>query len=149
MTLAAHLQDQQARLERLLALLADERVLLNAGEVDGQALAQLAEQKQQELTTLAELEQRRRAALETLGYGNHTAADIQAARDQNCLPEWQRLRARAGQAARQNRLNGELINLRMAGNQRLLNELHALAGKDLYGPDGQAQGKAARLSSSA
>lgn len=149
MSLATHLQDQHARLDQLLVLLADERALLGAGEIDGTALARLAEQKQQVLTTLAELEQRRRSALEAFGYGNHTAADIQAARDQNCLPQWQRLRARTGQAARQNRLNGELINLRMAGNQRLLNELHALAGKDLYGPDGQAKGKAARLSSSA
>lgn len=149
MTLAARLQEQHHRLEALLVLLDRERALLSDGTLSGEALEEVATDKQALLTALDEFEQRRRTVRQQLGYPDDASGDEQAAREQGCLELWRTLRARARDAARLNHLNGNLVNLRMTGNQRLLDDLHALAGRDLYGPDGQARGGAARLSSRA
>ena len=149
MSLAAHLRSQHGRLEQLTALLVRERELLGEGRIDGQALGALATEKQQVLSTLAESEERRRAAQASLGYGRGADGDEPAARDQGCLEAWERMRDRARDAAQLNQFNGQLINLRLTCNQRLLNDLRALAGKDLYGPDGQARGGDNRIASQA
>lgn len=149
MSLAAHLCDQHGRLEQLMALLGRERDLLGEGRIDGEALGALAGEKQQVLSTLAESEERRRAAQASLGYGRGADGDEPAARDQGCLEAWQRMRSRAREAAQLNHFNGQLIYLRLTCNQRLLNDLRALAGRDLYGPDGQARGGDNRIASQA
>lgn len=149
MSLAAHLRDQHDRLEQLTVLLVRERELLGEGRIDGEALGTLASEKQQVLSTLAEFEERRRAAQASLGYGRSMDGDERAARDQGCLEAWERMRDRAREAAQINQSNGQLINLRLTCNQRLLNDLRALAGRDLYGPDGQARGGDNRIASQA
>ena len=65
------------------------------------------------------------------------------------LALWREVRERAREAARLNHFNGKLIDARLIGNQRILNDLHALSRRDLYGPDGQARSARARLSSHA
>lgn len=149
MSLAAHLRDQHGRLEQLTALLVRERELLGEGRIDGEALDVLAVEKQQVLSMLADCEERRRTTQVNLGYSRGADGDEPAARDQGCLEAWQRMRDRAREAAQLNQFNGQLINLRLTCNQRLLNGLRALAGKDLYGPDGQARGGDNRIASQA
>lgn len=149
MSLAAHLRDQHDRLDQLIGLLARERSLLGEGTIDGEALGALAAEKQQVLGALADGDDRRRAAHAGQGYGVDAAGDECAAREQGCLESWQQMRGRARQAAELNRFNGQLINIRLTSNQRLLNDLRALAGKDLYGPDGQARGGDNRIASQA
>lgn len=149
MSLAAHLRDQHDRLDQLIGLLTRERNLLGEGTIDGEALGALAAEKQQVLNALAEGEDRRRTAQAGQGYSPDAAGDEHAARDQGCRETWQRMRGRALQAAHLNHFNGQLINVRLTSNQRLLNDLRALAGKDLYGPDGQARGGDNRIASQA
>lgn len=149
MSLASQLHDQHDRLEHLIGLLGHERDLLGEGRIDGEALGALAAEKQQVLAMLADFEARRRAAHDHLGYSRDAAGDERAVREQGCLDSWQRMRSRARQAAQLNHFNGQLINIRLAGNQRLINDLRALAGKDLYGPDGQARGGDNRIASQA
>lgn len=149
MSLAAHLRDQHGHLDRLIGLLGRERDLLGAGTIDGEALGALAAEKQQVLDALADGEDRRRKVQAGPDHGADVTADERAAREQGCLESWQRMRNRAGQAAQLNRFNGQLINIRLTSNQRLLNDLRALAGEDLYGPDGQARGGDNRIASQA
>ena len=149
MSLAAHLRDQHDRLDQLIGLLARERNLLGEGTIDGEALGALAAEKQRVLDALAEGEERHRTAQASPGHEASAAGDERAAREQRCLESWQQMRARARQAAQLNRFNGQLINVRLTSNQRLLNDLRALAGKDLYGPDGQARGGDNRIASQA
>lgn len=149
MSLASHLHDQHDRLEHLIGLLGRERDLLGEGRIDGDALGALAAEKQQVLAMLADFEERRRAAHDRLGYSRDIAGDERAAREQGCLDSWRQMRSRARQAAQLNLFNGQLINIRLTCNQRLLNDLRTLAGKDLYGPDGQARGGDNRIASQA
>lgn len=149
MSLAAHLRDQHDRLDQLIGLLARERDLLGEGTIDGEALGALAAEKQQVLDALADGEDRLRAVHAGHGYSADPAGDERAAREQGCLESWQRMRSRARQAAQINHFNGQLIGIRLTSNQRLLNDLHALAGKGLYGPDGQARGGDNRIASQA
>jgi flagella synthesis protein FlgN len=149
MSLAAHLRDQHDRLDQLIGLLGRERELLGEGTIDGDALGALAAEKQQVLGALAEGEERRRATQAGHGCSPDTTGEERAAREQGCLESWQSMRGRAMQAAQLNHFNGLLINIRLTSNQRLLNDLHALAGRGLYGPDGQARGGNNRIASQA
>jgi flagellar biosynthesis/type III secretory pathway chaperone len=142
--LAERLHAECEHLGRLLGLLDDERALLGTGRIDGEALGALATAKQATLDAIADAEAQHRAAAPDADPDIETAA-----RAQGCLPLWRELRTRARAAAGRNRFNGELIALRMTSNQRLLNDLRALAGRHLYGPDGQAHGSETRLSSEA
>ncbi len=148
MTLAAHLRDQHERLDQLIGLLARERDLLGEGTIDGEALAALAAEKQQVLNALAEGENRCRTQ-EGRGASADAANEEHAAREQGCLEPWRQMRGLARYAAQLNRFNGQLINIRLTSNQRMLNDLRALSGKDLYGPDGQARGGDNRIASQA
>lgn len=147
--LADQLRVEHEHLGRLLGLLEDERALLGAGRIDGEALGRLAAAKQATLDAIAQAETQRQALRRQQGRADDAAGDAAAARAHGCLPAWQALHARARTVAARNHFNGELIALRMTSNQRLLNDLRALAGKHLYGPDGQARGSETRLSSEA
>lgn len=147
--LADQLHAECGHLGRLLGLLDDERALLGAGRIDGEALGQLAAAKQATLGAVANAEAQRQALRLQQGRGGTATGDEAMARAHGCLALWRSLRAQARTAARRNQFNGGLIALRMTSNQRLLNDLRALAGSDLYGPDGQPRGSEMRLSSEA
>ncbi|HET7223266.1 MAG TPA: flagellar protein FlgN [Rhodanobacteraceae bacterium] len=149
MSLVTHLRDQHGCLDELIGLLGRERDLLGEGRIDGEALGAVATEKQQILAALADFETRRREVHARLGYSQDVAGDERAAREQDCLALWRQMRGRARQAAQLNHFNGQLINIRLTSNQRLLNDLRMLAGKDLYGPDGQARGGDSRIASQA
>lgn len=127
------LQAQAERIERLLTLLDDERVQLARGQVDGEELGQLTTQKQALLDAVAAFEHDHQDALKRIERMAPADSD-----DDDCQALRHHIRTRAQEAARRNRLNGQLIQIRMTSNQRLLNDLQTLAGKDLYGPDGRA-----------
>lgn len=149
MTLHRHLASQRQQLEELLALLHEERQLLAEGHVDGERLSQVAEEKNTRLAQIEKLEQQRRRGLTQLGYSDDRDGDERAAADADCAALWRALRDSAGRAADLNRGNGTMIGLRLQHNQRLLNALRDAAGKNLYGPDGQANGRSARVNSRA
>ncbi|MGH8118591.1 MAG: hypothetical protein ACREP0_07505 [Rhodanobacteraceae bacterium] len=128
MNIAGDPRDTEQHLDALIHLLGRERELLAEGTIDGEALAQVAADKQQMLAALAEFEQRERGP-----HGGTTPGG---------------LRARAREAARLNRFNGQLIAARRTANRRLLNDLGNLAG-NLYGPDGEASNQHSRIASQA
>lgn len=149
MTLPRHLASQRQQLEELLALLHEERQLLAEGHVDGERLSELAEEKRTRQARLEKLEQQRRRGLTQLGYSDDRDGDKRAAADADCLALWRALRDSADRAADMNRGNGTMIGIRLQHNQRLLNALRDAAGKNLYGPDGRANSRSARVSSRA
>lgn len=149
MSLADHLGRQRQRLEQLLELLNQERQALSQGQVDGERLAQLAEDKQAHFAELERFETQRREAQRRLGYGDHAQGAERAAEDADCLALWQALQDKAGRAAHLNRLNGVLIHQRLAHNQRMLGFLRERVGNSLYGPDGQSLRRGTSLSSRA
>lgn len=130
MSLAGHLQSQKTRLEELVDLLREERQLLVAGRVEGDRLAALAGEKQH---CLARIEQS-----EPQPAGTGRADTGLAAREAGCAALWRATQQIAGEAARLNTLNGDLIQLRLTHNQRMLNVLREATSKLPYGPDGQS-----------
>ncbi|SOC18593.1 flagella synthesis protein FlgN [Alloalcanivorax xenomutans] len=149
MSLNTHLRRQHDHLVSLGHLLSEERGLLVQGSIDGPELGAVAQRKAALLETLDTFEGRRREALQRLGYDDTPQGDEQAAREAGCLPLWRAIQTRARAVATDNRVNGELIELRAANNLRLLNALREKAGTPLYGPDGQPGPRGGRLSSSA
>ncbi|AJD49379.1 flagella synthesis protein [Isoalcanivorax pacificus W11-5] len=150
--LQRHIAQQQGQLETLSALLQRERTVLQQGEPDSHLLADLAAGKQQLLEDLNLREQRRRAVQQQLGFEDSADGDTEAATRQGCLPGWHAVQALAAEVARQNRLNGLLIDMRLHHNQRMLNFLRDCAREanpesGLYGPDGQARQGSGQISS--
>lgn len=139
MSLAKHLARQSATVSQFVALLEIEAQLLGEGRVDGERLGALAADKQALLATVEQLETQRRQAQQRLGYGDDQAGAERAAADAGCSAAWRQLLAQARRARDLNALNGEHIRKRLEHNQRLLNFLHEIAGKGLYGPDGQSR----------
>ncbi|GAB3285937.1 flagella synthesis protein FlgN [Parahaliea aestuarii] len=149
MSLEPHLQAQRLQLEQLVALLHTEQSLLTQSQVDGAALDRVAVDKQQHLVSLDSFEARRRGAQTRLGYPAGREGAMAAANDAGCLPLWQNIDQLASAAKQLNQTNGDLIQLRLENNQRLLNALRESAGNSLYGPDGQSHRKRPRVDSRA
>ena len=127
--------------EQFVELLKLEQGSLSRGDTD--ALAGHAEQKMAFAARLNEVAAQRNAALTSLGFAadrsgveawcaKHPAEEIAA-------KAWATVLTLAGEARELNRLNGELIRLRMQYNAKALEALRGGASSlDLYGPDGQA-----------
>ena len=127
--------------ERFVDLLKLEQSALGRGDTD--KLPGYAEQKLEFAAQLNELAAQRNAALAALGLGGDRAgADAWCAKhpdEQAATHAWAAVLALAGEARELNRLNGELIRLRMQYNAKALEALRGGASSlDLYGPDGQA-----------
>ena len=127
--------------EQFVELLKLEHDSLRRGDTD--ALAGHAEQKLKFADQLNELAAQRNAALAALGFGSDRAgADAWCAQrpeEEIATKAWATILALAGEARELNRLNGELIRLRMQFNAKALEALRGGASSlDLYGPDGQA-----------
>lgn len=139
MSLAKHLSQQCAQVERFLELLECERQALNENSVDGRLLQALASKKQQLLDDIQRMDSQRQHAQRRLGYAPGPQGAARAAADAGCPEHWQKLLDLSTRVSLLNRLNGETIRLRMSHNQRILNFLHEASERGLYGPDGQAR----------
>lgn len=139
MSLVQHLDRQRSHLEAFIALLEAERDTLSEGQIDGPRLAEQAKQKQAHIVRLEALETQRLSAQRKLGYGEGARGAETAAIDADCLENWLEFRERALHAKQLNQLNGVLVGSRLAQNQRILDFLNSVAGKALYGPDGQSR----------
>ncbi|MFD1215504.1 MULTISPECIES: flagella synthesis protein FlgN [Microbulbifer] len=141
----ALLQQHLHLLETLHGQLLEERQQVSRGKLDGAELANIAHRKQQCVADINRLEQQRRQLLTRMGYANNRSGDEQAARDGGYAGQWRALLTLAAETAAMNTSNGEMIRLRTEHNQRLLNALQEAAGKNLYGPDGRASGRATKV----
>lgn len=70
MSLARLLTDQKTRLSKLIALMEHEQSLLTQGNIDGNRLVQLAEDKQALLSELDDMESLRHSVQQRLGYAD-------------------------------------------------------------------------------
>lgn len=149
MSLARLLNDQQQRLDALTSLLSNEQSLLTQGDVDGEALAQVAAEKQALLEELERIEGVRRGVQKRLGYPDGAEGAREAARDVDCLVAWESLLEKSERAARMNDLTGQMLAVRMTHNQSMLDYIRQIAEKTLYKPDGRNSAQSGRINASA
>lgn len=97
MSLASLLTDQQQRLEALISLLSSEQNLLTQGDIDGDALSQVALDKQSLLAELERIETVRRNVQKRLGYAEGANGARAAAHDAGCLTAWESLLEKASE----------------------------------------------------
>lgn len=149
MSLATLLTDQQQRFDALLTLLSSEQNLLTQGDIDGDALSQVALEKQSLLVDLERIETVRRNVQKRLGYTDDANGARQAAQDAACLPAWESLLEKSERASRKNELTGQMLSVRMKHNQAMLDYIRQIAEKTLYKPDGRNSAQSGRINASA
>lgn len=149
MSLANLLSSQQQRLDALTSLLSKEQTLLTQGDIDGEALSQIALDKQSLLAELERIETVRRSVQKRLGYAEGGDGARAAAQDVGCHNAWQDLLEKSERAARMNELTGQMLSVRMKHNQEMLDYIHKIAEKTLYKPDGRNSAQSGRINASA
>ncbi|MBK5929771.1 flagella synthesis protein FlgN [Halochromatium salexigens] len=149
MGLATLLGTQRDGLQRLTLLLEQECEALTAGNIDGEWLQRIAADKQALLEQLERSEQQRREMQAEHGYAEGDAGARQAARDADCLDDWEAVRAASESAARRNELAGSMLWMRLKHNQRMLDVIHAVSEKTLYDTQGRTGPRSGRLKVSA
>ncbi|MBI2307818.1 MAG: flagellar protein FlgN [Rhodocyclales bacterium] len=122
-------------------LLKEEQEILKAGSPE--ALPDVVERKTEVARKLAPLATARNTELARAGFAaDRPGIDAWLKKqpgDKGVRQHWERLQALAAEAKELNRVNGELIRLRMQNNAQALEALLAAANRqDLYGADGQA-----------
>lgn len=130
-----------AALGTFIALLESEQGMLIAGEVDG--LLELVGQKNGLAAELAALASRRTRLLAASGLASDRAGVLAwfdaYPGETRARTAWASLLTLANQARELNRVNGELIQVRMQSNAQALEILlSSNTSASLYGPDGQS-----------
>ncbi|EHJ94177.1 flagella synthesis protein FlgN [Vreelandella boliviensis] len=149
MSLASLLTNQQQRLDALISLLSNEQNLLTQGDIDGDALSQVALDKQSLLAELERIETLRRNVQERLGYAEGANGAREAAQDAGCQTAWESLLEKSERASRMNELTGQMLSVRMKHNQAMLDYIRQIAEKTLYKPDGRNSAQPGRINASA
>ncbi|WGI25519.1 flagellar protein FlgN [Halomonas alkaliantarctica] len=149
MSLASLLTNQQQRLDALISLLSSEQNLLTQGDIDGDALSQVALDKQALLAELERIETLRRNVQERLGYAEGANGARAAAQDAGCHTAWESLLEKSERASRMNELTGQMLSVRMKHNQAMLDYIRQIAEKTLYKPDGRNSAQPGRINASA
>ncbi len=140
--LALKLHEELAELTRFRALLAQESAVLQSTDID--RLPELTSGKAAAAAGLGSLLKAREATLLAMGHGTgRTGMEAwlatlpEAVRKENA-EHWARLLLLGEECRSEHELNGKLIALRMAQNQKAMTALLSAGGQPLtYGPDGQ------------
>lgn len=125
---------------KFIDLLKLEQIELEKGNTD--RLVALAQEKNDVASKLAALAKQRNSALTALGL-NSDRSGIEAwierrPSDTRTRGIWSRIVALASEASELNRVNGELIRIRMQSNAQVLAAMQGASRTlHLYGPDGQ------------
>jgi flagella synthesis protein FlgN len=133
--------DEAAAVQQFVDLLKVEQTALYNGSTDD--LLEYAEQKSRLAVRLEALAAQRTSALAALGVASDRAG-IDAwcakhANEETAGNDWARILSLASEARELNRLNGELIQIRLQYNTKALEALQGgKSSLDLYGPDGQS-----------
>lgn len=136
--LLAALSAELVSVRGFVELLQHEQTLLTENRTD-QLLA-LAEKKSSQAVALNQLAESRRTLLanELLTYSGDSVQSWLEIHCKKGLALWHEIRIFAEQAQRLNRINGELIQMKLRHNMQSLTTLSQAVHKaDLYGPDGQ------------
>lgn len=128
--------------DRFVTLLKTEQIALSKG--DTETLPVLAENKDKVAAQLASLAVQRNTFLTSQGFSSdRPGIDSWCSSNPNeteALGAWTKIIELASEARELNRLNGELIRMRMQYNASALEALRRSGNSlDLYGPDGQAK----------
>ncbi len=136
--LLAALKEEQASLQSFVSLLQKEQKMLTEFGTDN--LLELAEKKSTHAVKINKIAETRHSLLQAL-IPELTAKNIQNWLEKNSkegLNLWQSIRILGDQAHELNRINGELIQLKLRHNQQLIGALsRAVNQANLYGPNGQ------------
>ena len=128
-------------IQQFVSLLKLEQTSLSNGNIDN--LPEFAEQKSKFSVHLNSLAEQRNSALAAQGFAADRAG-IEAwctkyLEEQNARKAWQKILSLAGEARELNRINGELIQMRLQYISKALEALQSgNKSLDLYGPDGQS-----------
>jgi len=127
--------------QRFVELLTQEQAILTEGKID--ELPSLADKKEKLATELNTLTRLRSQYLTSQGYTadrpGMQAWSSKHPEHQQALASWDKTLTLAAQAKELNRLNGQLIQLRMQYNSQALEILRRKDNPlDLYGPDGRS-----------
>ncbi|WP_251978186.1 flagella synthesis protein FlgN [Salinicola avicenniae] len=141
MTLTALLNEQRQAMQQFLAALETEKVCLNAAQVDGKRLGEVAEQKQALLTRLDQLEAARREQQREQGFGEGTRGAERLAISHEAGECWQQIRQLAEKVRQHNTFNGYIISQRLEHNQHAIDFLNRAVGGSVYGPTGHSRHK--------
>ena len=136
--LLAALSAELTSVSEFVKLLQHEQTLLTENLTD--ELLTLAEKKSSHAIILNQLAENRRDLLqkELSPLSSDAIQSWLTTHSKKGLVLWQEIHALAEQAQKINRINGELILMKMRHNQQSLATLSQAAHKaDLYGPDGQ------------
>ena len=136
------LSDERALILEFVAVLKLEQVALSEGSIDD--LPGYAEQKSGLAVRLNALAEQRNATLAALGCStDRKGMDAWCAAHADEKPtasDWADILVLAGEARELNRINGDLIQMRLQYNAKALEALQGgRDALDLYGPDGQAK----------
>ncbi|MEI7430305.1 MAG: flagellar protein FlgN [Betaproteobacteria bacterium] len=140
-TIFQSLKSELEAVQRFVSLLKTEQTLLSSG--DTEELPELLEQKNHIANQLSQYAEHRNSLLSAQGLGSDRSGIetwcAKHPKEMKAAETWEEIITLAGEARELNRVNGELIALRMQYNT---NALEALRGGNnslnLYGPDGQS-----------
>ncbi len=127
--------------QQFVSLLKLEQTSLSNGNIDN--LPEFAEQKNKFSIHLSNIAAQRNTALSAQGFAADRAG-VEAwlakyPEEQSARKAWQKILSLAADAREMNRLNGELIQMRLQYISKALEALHSGSKSlDLYGPDGQS-----------
>lgn len=135
---------EAALIARFVDLLETEKTALTEGNVDD--LARFATEKEPLVADLQRLGCQRNDRLSALNLpADRQGMSAWAAGSPDASSAWEKTLKLAARARDLNRLNGELIQMRLQYNSRILEILQRnTAALDLYGPDGKASGTGER-----
>lgn len=135
---------EAATIARFVELLATEQTALTQGNTDD--LTRIAAEKEPLVDNLQRLGRRRSDLLAALNLpSDRSGMAAWAAGNPDASSAWEETLALAARARDLNRLNGELIQMRLQYNSRVLEILQRnTAALDLYGPDGKTSGPGGR-----
>lgn len=144
-TLHSALKDELAGLERVIAILHEEKETLTRARIDH--LAEIAQTKSQAIAELELLSAERRALMQARNIPDDGSAisDWLTQHEPDLLETWETLIDLARQAAQYNRANGQLISHREEANRALMSLLLAERDTDNgYTADGRLSHGASR-----
>lgn len=139
---AAALAKEQELIAVVLDVLREEQQHLVSADTD--ALERITPRKAQLVQEMSALARQRHSALGAAGFAAEESgmqAWLDANGDQRTAATWQDLLSKTREAKELNRVNGLLINKRLAHNASLLNAMRDPASTPeagVYGPSGQA-----------
>lgn len=145
-SLADILAAEAGAVSAFVSLLEQEQEALKAGDAD--ALPAIVDQKAAAARQLAPISASRNTELARCGLSGDRDGMLawldKHPQDGAARRHWETLQALAAEARELNRVNGELIRMRMNHNAQMLETLLASNRQDFYGADGQTSASAAR-----